>query len=356
MKKYNFSAGPAILPQSVFKEASLAVIDFEGIGLSILEISHRSPEFQSVMNEAYSLTRELFDLTEDYDVMFLQGGSSMQFSMVPMNLLGDNETAGYVVTGRWADKAIQDARLFGNVKTLASSSDKKFSYIPKEFDIPEDLKYLHITSNNTVCGTQFQSFPKTNVKLVSDMSSDIFTRPLDVEKFGLFYASAQKNIGPAGVTLVVANKEFVSSKARKLPNMLDYENHMKKQSMYNTPPVFAVYVSLLTMRWVKSLGGLKVMQKRNEEKANLIYNEIDRNVLFYGTTAKEDRSLMSVTFKLHDEELTDAFFDLCKEGGCIGVKGHRSVGGFRASIYNAMDKEGVQLLVNIMQALEKAKA
>ena len=355
MKKYNFSAGPAILPQSVFEEASQAVVDFNGKGLSILEISHRSPDFQAVMDEAYVLASELLRLPDNYDLMFLQGGASTQFALVPMNILGGSETAGYIETGRWAEKAIEDARLYGNVEILASSSDENYSYIPKEFDVPAHLKYLHITSNNTVCGTQYHRFPETDVKLVADMSSDIFSRPVDINKFGLIYAGAQKNMGPAGTVLVVVDKDFVGTNVRQMPNMFSYANHMAKKSMYNTPPVFAVYVSMLTMRWIKSLGGLEGIQQRNEEKARLIYDEIDKNSLFYGTNATEDRSLMSVTFKLHDENLTNSFLNECKEAGCIGIKGHRSVGGFRASIYNAMEINGVKALVDLMQTFEKAK-
>lgn len=348
MKKYNFYAGPAILPQEVFKEASEAVLDFNGSGLSILEISHRSADFQAVIDEAYSLVRELLSLPDNYDLMFLQGGASGQFGMIPMNVLGDNDTAGYVNTGNWSEKAIKDAKLFGNVNVVADSSDKNHSYIPKGYDIPTDLKYLHITSNNTVRGTQYHALPDTNVPIVADMSSDIFSRSVDIEKYGLIYAGAQKNMGPAGTTLVIVNKDFLADKPRKTTNMLDYQSHLSKGSTYNTPPVFAIYVSMLTLRWVKANGGVDAMNKRNKEKSNLLYSAIDSNELFYGNTATEDRSDMSVTFKIRDEELTDAFLAKCAEAGCIGVKGHRSVGGFRASIYNAMDIEGVQTLVDVM--------
>lgn len=355
MKKYNFYAGPAILPQEVFKEASQAVLDFNGMGLSILEISHRSAEFQAVMDEAYELVRELLTLPDHYEPMFLQGGASGQFGMIPMNILGDNETAGYVNTGNWAEKAIKDAKLYGNVTLLADSSDKNYSYIPKEYSIPTDLKYLHITSNNTVRGTQYHSLPDTEVKLVADMSSDIFSRPLDIKKYGVIYAGAQKNMGPAGTTLLIVDKNFLNEPVRPLPNMMNYQNHISKKSSYNTPPAFAVYVSMLTLRWVKAQGGVKAMVKKNIEKSTLLYNEIDNNELFFGTTAKEDRSQMSVTFKLQDEELTNTFLEKCAEAGCVGIKGHRSVGGFRASIYNAMELEGVKTLVDVMKDLGSKK-
>ena len=355
MNKYNFSAGPAILPQSVFQEAANAVVDFNGMGLSLIEISHRSAPFQEVMDESMALVRELLVLSDQYEPMFLQGGASGQFGMVPMNLLGEDQTAGYIDSGRWSQKAIEDARLYGNVAVLASSKEDNYAYIPKKYDVPEGLRYLHITSNNTVCGTQFHSFPVTQTKLVADMSSDIFSKPIDISKFGLIYAGAQKNMGPAGATLVVVDKDFYGKAPRPLPNMMDYKNHISKQSMYNTPPVFAVYVSMLTMRWIKAQGGLEAMQKRNEAKASLIYEEIERNPMFFGTTAKEDRSLMSPTFKLYNENLNAAFLTLCEESGCIGIKGHRSVGGFRASMYNAMETEGVKLLVSLMQSFEKEK-
>ena len=349
MKKYNFYAGPAILPQPVFEEASQAVLDFNGMGLSILEISHRSAEFQAVMDEAYELVRELLDLPDHYEPLFLQGGASGQFGMIPMNVLGEDETAGYVNTGNWAEKAIKDAKLYGKVNVLADSSDKNYSYIPKGYDIPVDLKYLHITSNNTVRGTQFHSLPGTDVPLVADMSSDIFSRSIDVNRYGIIYAGAQKNMGPAGTTLLVVNKEFVDAPVRPLPNMMNYQNHISKKSSYNTPPAFAVYVSMLTLRWVKAQGGIQAMEKKNNIKSSLLYSEIDTNELFYGTTAVEDRSQMSVTFKLHNKDLMDEFLSACAEANCIGVKGHRSVGGFRASIYNAMELEGVQTLVDVMK-------
>lgn len=355
MKKYNFSAGPAILPKSVFQEAANAVMDFNGLGLSLIEISHRSTPFQEVMDEAIGLVRELLDLPDNYVPLFLQGGASSQFGMVPMNLLSEDQTAGYIDSGRWSEKAIADARLYGHVSVLASSADDSYTHIPKIYDIPSGLRYLHITTNNTVCGTQFHKLPKTDTPLVADMSSDIFSKPIDIKRFGLIYAGAQKNMGPAGATLVVVDKEFLGKAPRALPNMMDYKNHISKQSMYNTPPVFSVYVSMLTMRWIKSKGGLETMKKRNEAKAQKIYQEIDRNPMFYGTTAKEDRSIMSPTFKLHNEELNGAFLALCEQNGCVGVKGHRSVGGFRASIYNAMEIEGVELLVNLMQSFEKEK-
>lgn len=355
MKKHNFYAGPAILPASVMAEAAQSVVDFEGIGLSILEISHRSKECTAMLEEAEALVRELLDVSDDYAVLFLTGGASTQFYTIAHNLLSKEVKAGYVDTGSWSTKAIKEAKEYGDIEVLASSKDQNFNYVPKGYDIPEDLNYLHLTSNNTIFGTQLQEFPETDVPLVCDMSSDIFSRPLDVSRFGIIYAGAQKNLGPAGVTLVILKKDLLSKTQRSMPTMLNYNTHVEKKSTFNTPPVFPIYVSMLTLRWLKANGGLEAMAAKNQEKAQLLYDEIDANPLFEGVAAKEDRSLMNVTFVMSagNEGLTDEFLADCAAAECIGVKGHRSVGGFRASIYNAMPKEGVQTLVDVMKALAK---
>jgi phosphoserine aminotransferase len=354
MKKYNFYAGPAILPQEVLKEASEAVIDYQGIGLSILELSHRSKEVTAVFDEASSLIYKLLDIDKDkYAVLFLSGGASSQFYMTAMNFLDADKKAGYVDTGSWSSKAIKEAKLFGIVEVLASSKDKNYNYIPKGYQIPSDLQYLHLTSNNTIFGTQYKKWPDTDVPFICDMSSDIFSRSLPIDKFDVIYAGAQKNLGPAGVTLVIINKEKVGKVNRNITSMLHYNTHITKESMFNTPPVYPTFVSLLTLRWLDKNGGIEAIQKKNEEKAGILYDEIDRNPLFYGTTMVEDRSLMNVCFLMHDNTLEAKFLDLCNEAGCIGVKGHRSVGGFRASIYNAMEKEGVEALVSVMKSFEQ---
>lgn len=349
MKKYNFSAGPAILPASVMEAAGHAAVELDGIGLSILEISHRSKEFIAIMDEAFLLVRELLRLSDDYEVVFLSGGASTQFFMSAMNLLDDSESAAYVDTGAWSHKAIKEARRFGDINIVASSEADGFVYIPKDYEIPADSKFVHLTSNNTIYGTQFHKFPETNVPLVSDMSSDIFSRPVDVERFGMIYAGAQKNMGPAGTTLVVIRKDMLGKVNRSIPTMLNYQTHIDNGSMYNTPPVFPIYVSMLTMRWIRDNGGLEGMAVRNEAKAKIIYDEIDRNPSFKGVAHKADRSLMNVTFLMEDPAQNSAFLAACEEAGCSGVKGHRSVGGFRASIYNAMSNEGVQALVEVMK-------
>jgi phosphoserine aminotransferase len=348
-KKHNFYAGPAILPASVLKQAAAATENFAGMGLSILEISHRSPQFIAVAEEATSLTKELLGLSDEYDVLFLTGGASSQFYMAPMNLLPQDGTACYVNTGTWSDKAIKEAKMFGNVKVLASSKENNYTSIPKNYEIPSDAAYLHMTSNNTIFGTQHQAFPETNVPIVCDMSSDIFSRPIDINKFGIIYCGAQKNMGPAGVTLVIVRKDLLGKSGRPIPTMLDYRTQIAKESMFNTPPVFPIYVSMLTMRWVKENGGVAAMATINEAKAKLIYDEIDANPLFEGITAIEDRSLMSVTFKMKNTEMEAAFLEACATADCVGIKGHRSVGGFRASIYNAMPIESVQVLVDVMK-------
>lgn len=352
MKKHNFSAGPCILPAEVMQKASEAVLELDGIGLSLIEISHRSKEFVEIMEKARSLALELLGLQgKGYHALFLQGGASMQFLMTAFNLL--DAKAGYVNTGTWSQKAIKEARMFGDIVEVASSQKDNFRYIPKGFEIPTDLDYLHLTSNNTIYGTQFKEFPKTAVPLVCDMSSDIFSRQMDFFQFDLIYAGAQKNMGPAGTTLVVVKEDILGKVSRKIPSMMDYSVHIAKDSMFNTPPVFAVYVSMLTMQWLKDLGGIAAIEEINERKANLIYSEIELNPVFSGIAAKEDRSSMNATFNITDDELKDVFDEMCKEAGISGINGHRSVGGYRASMYNALPMESVGVLVDIMSELEK---
>lgn len=352
----NFYAGPAILAPEVLKEAKEGIENFRGMGLSILEISHRSKQFIEVLEEAEARVRSLLNVSDDYGVLFLTGGASSQFYMSAMNLLNQNETAGYLDTGAWSSKAIKEAKHFGNIDVVASSKDKNYSYIPKGYKIDPNYKYLHITSNNTIYGTQIHDFPNTNVRLICDMSSDIFSRKIDINRFDLVYAGAQKNLGPAGTTLVIVKKDILNKVNRVLPSMLNYQTHIDKSSSFNTPPVYAIYVSMLSLRWIEKNGGVQGIQKKNEEKAALLYDEIDRNSLFTGTAAKEDRSLMNVCFLPKNESDTARFIAKATEAGCIGIAGHRSIGGFRASIYNAMTKEGVQRLVNLMQQFEKENA
>jgi phosphoserine aminotransferase len=351
MKKHNFYAGPAILPQSVLAQASKSAKEFGGTGLSILEVSHRSKEIVAVIDEAVSLVKELLGLNDSHEVLFLTGGASSQFFMPAMNFLNQNETACYVDTGSWSTKAIKEAKNFGNVEVLASSKDKNFSYIPKGYNIPSDAKYLHLTSNNTIFGTQHHSWPDTSVPYICDMSSDIFSRPIDIDRYGMIYAGAQKNMGPAGTTLVIINKDKLSKADRVIPTMLNYDTHIAKNSSFNTPPVYAIYICMLTLRWVKEMGGLSAMEKHNQEKGSLLYKEIDSNPLFAGTAANEDRSLMNATFVMSEgnEKLEDAFLTAAAEANCIGLKGHRSAGGFRASIYNAMTQDSVKVLVDVMK-------
>lgn len=349
IKKHNFSAGPAILPDSVIKQAAEAVSNFKETGLSILEISHRSPEFVEVLNESVHLVKDLLNLPEGYEVLFLTGGASSQFFMTAMNLLDNNAKACYVDTGSWSTKAIKEAKLFGNIEVLASSKESNFNYIPKGYNVPGHATYLHLTSNNTIYGTEYHSWPDTSVPFVCDMSSDIFSRPIDIEKYILIYAGAQKNLGSAGTTLVVVKKDFLGKVNRTIPTMLNYNTHIEKNSSFNTPPVYAIYVCMLTLRWLKEKGGLTVMENQNKEKAALLYREIDNNPHFEGTAAKEDRSLMNVTFVMKNPEMEGEFMGMCTKKGCVGLKGHRSVGGFRASIYNAMPIEGVQVLVDMMK-------
>ena len=351
-KVHNFSAGPGILPQEVLQEAAAACINFDNLNLSLLEISHRSKNFEAVMAESKALVKELLGLDDSYQVLFLGGGASMQFAMVPYNLLRAEGTAGYINTGVWANKAIKESKLIGATQVVASSEDKKFSYIPKGYGIPTNLDYLHITSNNTIYGTQIKKFP-TAATLVCDMSSDIFSRKVDGTKFGLIYAGAQKNMGPAGATMVAVKESILGKTNRTMLSMLDYRVHIKGESMYNTPPVFPIYVSMLTMRWLKKNGGVEWIEKINQKKAALLYEEIDRNGLFTGTTEKEDRSQMNVTFVMTKPELEPAFDKLWKAADISGLRGHRDVGGYRASLYNAMPIESVQVLVDVMKEFER---
>ncbi|GGW97520.1 3-phosphoserine/phosphohydroxythreonine transaminase [Salegentibacter mishustinae] len=352
MKKHNYSAGPCILPQEVFKEAAQGILNYQDSGLSIMEISHRSTAFVDVMEEARNLSLELLGLqNKGYKALFLQGGASMQFLMTAYNLL--IKKAAYLNTGTWSSKAIKEAKIFGEVVEVASSKDKNFNYIPKNYQIPSDVDYFHCTSNNTIFGTQIKDFLDVDAQLVCDMSSDIFSRELDFSKFDLIYAGAQKNMGPAGTTLVVIKEDILGKVDREIPSMLNYNVHLEKDSMFNTPAVYAVYVSLLTLRWIKNHGGIAAMEKRNTEKADLLYKEIDRNPLFKGFAEVEDRSTMNATFNLVDESKKEDFDKLWKDAGINGLNGHRSVGGYRASMYNALDIESVKVLVETMQKLEK---
>jgi phosphoserine aminotransferase len=358
MKKHNFSAGPAVLPKSVLKEAAQAVVDYNGTGLSLLEMSHRGPEFTAIIEESIALMKELIGLPEGYEVLFLTGGASSQFFMAPMNLLNENETAAYTNTGVWADRSIKEAKLYGNVNVVASSKEQNFNHIPKKFNVPKDAKYLHITSNNTIYGTQWKKFPKSPVPLVCDMSSDFLSRPFDPTPFGMIYAGAQKNLGPAGATVVIVRNDMLGSVSRTLPTMLDYRTFIKEQSLYNTPPVYPIYVCLLTMRWLKKMGGLAAIERHNKRKAKIIYDEIDRNPLFKGTTAVEDRSLMNICFVMEEKYATleSAFGKTAEAAGMVGLKGHRSVGGFRASTYNALPKASAQALADLMADFAKKHA
>ena len=352
MKKHNFSAGPSILPAPVMEKAAAAVQELDGIGLSLIEISHRSKEFVAIMDKAQDLALELTGLKgKGYQALFLQGGASMQFLMAAANLM--QTKAGYINTGAWSDKAIKEAKRYGEVEEIASSKDANFNYIPKGQDIPTDLNYLHITTNNTIFGTQFHDLPQTNVPLIADMSSDIFSREFDYSAFDLFYAGAQKNMGPAGTTLVIVKDSLLEKMNKDVPSMLSYATHADKGSMFNTPPVFAVYTSMLTLEWLKEKGGISVIQEHNITKAKLIYNEIDRNSAFEGFAAKEDRSYMNATFNLAEGVDGTAFDEMWNAANISGLKGHRSVGGYRASIYNALPLESAQQLVDVMQQFEK---
>jgi phosphoserine aminotransferase len=354
MKKYNFNAGPSILPQETVDSTIQAIANFAGTGLGLMEISHRTKEFDAVVNEAVALFKELLNIPEGYSVLFLGGGASLQFCMVPFNLL--EKKAAYLNTGTWANKAQKEARLFGEVVEVASSKEANYTYIPKDYVIPADADYFHITTNNTIFGTEIHTDIDSPVTLVADMSSDIFSRPVDVSKYGLIYGGAQKNLAPAGVTFVIVKDELLGKVSRAIPTMLDYRTHIKDGSMFNTPPVVPIFAALQTLKWLKKLGGVEAMYQLNKEKAGLLYAEIDRNKLFKGTTAVEDRSLMNICFVMNEEyqSLNDEFYQFATARGMVGIKGHRSVGGFRASTYNALPKEAVIALVEAMQEFEKS--
>lgn len=351
MKKHNFSAGPSILPEEVLEKSAKALLDFDN-GLSLIEISHRSKAFVEVMENARALVIELLGLKgKGYKALFLQGGANTQFLAVALNLLENR--AGYLNTGTWSDKAIKEAKMFKEVLEVASSKDTNFNYIPKKYEIPSDLDYFHCTSNNTIFGTQMKEFPKLDIPLVCDMSSDIFSRSLDFSKFDLIYAGAQKNMGPAGTTLVIVKEDILGKVTRQIPSIMDYKVQISKDSMFNTPPVFAVYTSMLTLEWLKSLGGIEAIEKENFKKSRLMYSEIDLNPLFKGFAANADRSTMNATFSLSDEKLKTDFEDMCKDAGINGLNGHRSVGGYRASMYNALPLGSVETLVEVMSELER---
>lgn len=354
MKKYNFGAGPSILPQEVMKATADACVEFGDMGLSLMEISHRTKEFQAVMDEAQDLFKELLGVPEGYSVLFLGGGASTQFCMVPFNLL--EHKAAYLNTGVWAKKALKEAKLFGETVEVASSADANYTFIPKDYTVPADADYFHVTTNNTIYGTELHADPASPVPLVADMSSDILSRPVDVSKYALIYGGAQKNLSMAGVTFVIVRNDILGHVSRSIPTMLDYRTHVEKGSMFNTPPVVPIYCALQTLRWIKKNGGVTEMHRRAKERADLLYGEIDRNPLFRGTAAKEDRSLMNICFVMADEykDLEADFLAFAQSKGMQGVKGHRSVGGFRASCYNAMPLEGVKALVACMQEFEQA--
>ena len=353
MKKYNFGAGPCILPREVIEKTASAILDFNGIGLSIAEISHRSKDFQPVMDEAMALVKEILNVPEGYSVLFLGGGASLEFCMIPFNFLV--KKAGYLNTGVWAKKAMKEAKLFGEVVEVASSADDNYTYLPKNFNVPTDLDYLHVTTNNTIYGTEYHKDLDVPVRLIGDMSSDIFSRPVDVSKYDCIYGGAQKNLSMAGVTFVIIKDDVLGRVQREIPTMLDYRTHIKKGSMFNTPPVVPVYTALENLRWIKANGGVKAMAKLAKERADIVYGEIDRNKLFRGTVkCEEDRSYMNICFVLNDEyaDLQDEFFKFATERGMVGIKGHRDVGGFRASCYNAMTVEGCKALAAAMKEFE----
>lgn len=354
--KHNFGAGPCILPQEVFKEASEAVLSFNGTGLSILEISHRTKEFEAVVAETEALIKELLAVPEGYSILLLQGGARQQFAMAPMNILPLNGKSAYLDSGSWASQAIKEAHFFGEVEVVASSKDKNYSYVPKEYAVPQDASYFHYTSNNTIFGTELFDVPNVSIPLVCDMSSDIMSRKIDVSKFGLIYAGAQKNIGPAGLTIVIVKDELLGKTGREIPTIFDYRSHSKAKSMFNTPPVFSIYVAMLNLRWLKALGGVEEIERENIIKARTLYEEIDRNSLFKGAAEVEDRSRMNVAFVTKNPDHEAGFLELVKERDLVGLKGHRSVGGFRASLYNALPLSSVHALVNAMQEFEEKNA
>ena len=354
MKKYNFNAGPSILPREVIEATAAACLDFNGIGLSLMEISHRSKDFQAVIDETEALVKEVLNVPDGYKVLFLGGGASLQFCMVPYNLM--EKKAAYLNTGVWAKKALKEAKLFGEAVEVASSAESTYTYIPKDYTIPADADYFHVTTNNTIYGTELKCDLDSPVPMVADMSSDIFSRPVDVSKYNLIYAGAQKNLSMAGVTLVIVKEDALGKVSRQIPTMLDYRTHVEKGSMFNTPPCVPIYCALQNLKWIKANGGVEAMQKRAEERAGLLYAEIDRNKLFRGTANVEDRSNMNICFVMKDEykDLEAEFLKFAMDRGLVGVKGHRSVGGFRASCYNAMPVEGVKALIEVMQEFEKA--
>lgn len=353
---HNFNAGPSILPKEVFQQAAEAVLNFNGSGLSILELGHRTPSFEAVMSEARGLVRELMQLDDQHEVLFLHGGASTQFMQVPMNLLDDKETAAYADTGVWGTKAIKEAKLFGKVEVVCSGKESNYTTIPKDFAVPNDANYFHITTNNTIYGSQWQKIPFTSIPLIADMSSDIFSRVIDFNAFDLIYAGAQKNMGPAGVNLVVVKKSILGKIKRTIPTIMDYRNHINEGSMLNTPPVFSVFVCMLTLRWLKSQGGVAAIEKLNEAKSTLLYNEIDENPFFRGTVDKADRSKMNVCFVMNDPTLEKSFLNLTKEKNIVGIEGHRLVGGFRASLYNALPISSVTVLVDTMKEFAAANS
>ena len=354
-KVHVFNAGPCILPQQAIDNAIAALKDFKGTGISVLSVSHRSKEWEAVMEECRSLWKELLHIPDDYEVLFLGGGASLQFLYVAMNFL--EHKAAYLETGVWAKKALKEAKGLGEAYAIASSADKNYTYIPKDYKIPEDIDYFHITTNNTIYGTEIKEDIDCPVPLIADMSSDIMSRPIDVSKYTLIYGGAQKNVGPAGTIFAIVRKDALGKVSRYIPTMLDYRTHIEKESMFNTPPVFSIFVMNETLKWLKGIGGVEAIQKANQEKADILYNEIDRNSMFVGTAAKKDRSLMNVCFVMAPghEDLQDEFMAFAKEHGMVGIKGHRSVGGFRASVYNACKKEDVEALVACMQEFESLK-
>jgi phosphoserine aminotransferase len=352
MKKYNFNAGPSALPNDVFKYSSRAIEELDNTGLSILEISHRSEKFLEIINKAKDLALEISNLdSNNYEVLFLQGGASHQYLMVASNFL--NNVAGYINTGTWSEKAISEAKYYGEVIEVASSKNKNHTYIPNNIEVLDDLDYLHVTSNNTIFGTQFHKFPVTKSPLIADMSSDIFSRKINFSSFDLIYAGAQKNIGAAGVTMVIIKKELLNQHKRKIPSILSYQNHVNKQSLYNTPPVFSIYTCMLNMEWILKSGGIEEIEKKNIEKAKLIYDEIDNNDAFYGFVERPDRSVMNATFGIIDNYDSEKFNNMCSNNNIHGIKGHRSVGGYRVSLYNAISINSVKILVEIMKKFNK---
>jgi phosphoserine aminotransferase len=356
MRKHNFNAGPSVLPEFTLEQTAKAVLDLNGIGMSILEISHRSKEFEAILAETKALFKELLNVPDGYSILFLGGGASLQFCMVPFNLM--NKKSAYLNSGSWASKAIKEAKFFGEVVEVASSKNDNYTYIPKNYSIPEDADYFHITTNNTIYGTELKKDMDVKIPLIADASSDIFSRPMDVSKYGLIYGGVQKNLGPSGIAFVVIKNDILGKVQRPIPTMLDYKTHIENDSLYNTPSTFAIYACLQTLKWIKSIGGVNTIHKMNVEKAQMLYDEIDRNKLFKGTvTVAEDRSIMNVCFVLNEEfkNMESEFLDIAKVKGFVGIKGHRSVGGFRASIYNALPKASIVALVDAMKEFEKAK-